>query len=297
MIRPLRPQDMDQVMALWLQGNLSAHPFVPPAFWRDNAPAVREALLQAQVSVYDAGGAILGFVGMQGDYLAGIFVDRAAQSRGIGRALLDHVKGVQPAFFLHVYQDNGRAVAFYRREGLAVTQEGVDQDTGKADFTMVWRARPAEGIQPVKLRERPALLEGAARWFHQAWKVPLKAYRESMAACLAQREAVPQWYLAINAQDEILAGAGVIANDFHNRTDLTPNLCALYVDPAFRRRGLARQLLDLARQDMAGLGIGRLYLVTHHTEFYEGCGWHFLTMAKEADGRPIRLYQADPPPQ
>lgn len=49
---------------------------------------------------------------------------------------------------------------------------------------------------------------------------------------------------------QIIAGAGVIENDFHDRKDLVLNLCALYVEESYRQQNIARQLLDSARADM-----------------------------------------------
>ena len=41
------------------------------------------------------------------------------------------------------------------------------------------------------------------------------------------------------------------------------------------------------------MGYDKLYLVTDHMGFYERCGWKFLTMAKDQEAMPIRLYEAD----
>ena len=90
----------------------------------------------------------------------------------------------------------------------------------------------------------------------------------------------------------LLAGAGVIANDFHDRKDLTPNLCALFVGPPWRGRGTAGRLLDFIRRDLGAMGIPRLYLVTDHTAFYERYGWTFLTMVTGDDHLPERMYTA-----
>ena len=92
---------------------------------------------------------------------------------------------------------------------------------------------------------------------------------------MAPGHPVPQWYLLLDGET-IAGGAGVIENDFHDRPDLAPNLCALFVEPEFRGRGLARALLDAVRADLAGMGVETLYLVTDHTEFYERCGWQFV---------------------
>lgn len=79
MIRMFDARDLDQVMELWLNGNIEAHDFIPRNYWESNAPMVQEQLLQAEIYVYETDGKILGFVGLQGDYLAGIFVDRHAR--------------------------------------------------------------------------------------------------------------------------------------------------------------------------------------------------------------------------
>ena len=81
--------------------------------------------------------------------------------------------------------------------------------------------------------------------------------------------------------------AGVIANDFHDRKDLTPNVCALYVEPELRCRGIAGHLLAHICKDMAAKGIGTLYLITEHTSFYERYGWEYLCMV-QGDGGESR---------
>lgn len=142
----------------------------------------------------------------------------------------------------------------------------------------------------IKLREAPALAPQAAEWFHAKWHIPLAAYQESMADCLKQEQAVPQWYLAMEGE-EIIGGMGVIANDFHPRKDLAPNVCAVYVEEAFRCRGIARQLLELVYADMASFGIDTLYLVTSHTSLYERYGWeYFCPVVCDGETRESRIY-------
>ncbi len=142
----------------------------------------------------------------------------------------------------------------------------------------------------LNLRERPDLLDRAAAWFHEKWGVPLEAYRESMERCLRREFPVPQWYLAMNGE-KILGGLGVIENDFHDRKDLAPNVCAVYTEEACRRRGVAGALLNHACADMAAMGVSTLYLLTDHTSFYERYGWEFFCMARgDGEERPSRMY-------
>ncbi len=142
----------------------------------------------------------------------------------------------------------------------------------------------------VKLRENPAMKEGMAQWFHEKWGIPLEAYLESMAQCLAEPNGVPQWYVAVEA-GRIIGGLGVIENDFHDRKDLTPNVCAVYVEETHRCRGIAGELLNFACEDMKQLGCETVYLLTDHTGFYERYGWEFFCMA-QGDGEETmaRMY-------
>lgn len=142
----------------------------------------------------------------------------------------------------------------------------------------------------LKLRDCPQWLDRGAAWFHAKWGVPLDAYRESMAACVKNLGAVPQWYVAVDG-GQILGGLGVIENDFHNRPDLAPNVCAVYVEESHRRRGVAGALLNCVCADMAALGVDTLYLLTDHTAFYERYGWQFLCMVRgDGEDRDSRIY-------
>lgn len=141
----------------------------------------------------------------------------------------------------------------------------------------------------VTLRERPELLDAAADWFHAKWNVQKEAYLACMTAYL-KHETEYGWYLCLNG-NKIIGGLGVIENDFHNRKDLSPNVCAVYTEEAFRGQGIAGRLLAMAVDDMASKGMATLYLVTDHTGFYERYGWQFLCMV-QGDGEPnlSRMY-------
>lgn len=141
----------------------------------------------------------------------------------------------------------------------------------------------------VILRQQPQWKERAAAWFHSKWGIPLEAYLESMEEAIQKQTAVPQWYM-VTEGDRIVAGVGIIENDFHKRKDLTPNVCAVYVEEDCRKQGLARQLLDLACADLRAFGVSDAYLLTDHTNFYEHCGWAFLCMVEEDGGGTARCY-------
>ena len=142
----------------------------------------------------------------------------------------------------------------------------------------------------IKIADYPEFQSEAAIWFSHKWNIPITAYFESMAECIAGKGTIPQWYIVLNENNHIIAGAGVIENDFHNRKDLSPNLCALFVEEIHRNRGIAKEILNFTKKDLGKMGCRKVYLVTDHTAFYEKYGWQFLTMVKGDDGLKERLY-------
>lgn len=141
----------------------------------------------------------------------------------------------------------------------------------------------------ITLRERPQLKNYASEWFHSKWYVPKQAYLECMEAYI-NSETEYGWYLCMDGE-KIVGGLGVIENDFHDRKDLTPNICAVYTEEEYCCNGIAGHLLDMAVEDLRAKGISPVYLITDHTSFYERYGWEFLCMV-QGDGEPhmTRMY-------
>ena len=141
----------------------------------------------------------------------------------------------------------------------------------------------------ITLMEKPMIKNLAAEWFHSKWGIPKEEYMEYMNAYL-NKETEYGWYLCLDGE-KIVAGLGVIENDFHNRKDLAPNVCAVYTEEEYRRKGIAGNLLNMVVVDMKNKGITPIYLITDHTTFYERYGWEFLCMV-QGDGEPemSRMY-------
>lgn len=143
--------------------------------------------------------------------------------------------------------------------------------------------------QYITLREKPEYKLTAAQWFHSKWGVPTEAYLECMDAYLSG-ETELGWYLCLDGE-RIVGGMGIIENDFHDRKDLTPNVCAVYTEEDYRKQGIAGKLLNMTVEDLRAKGISPAYLVTDHTGFYEKYGWEFLCLV-QGDGEPdmTRMY-------
>lgn len=92
--------------------------------------------------------------------------------------------------------------------------------------------------------------------------MPVESYQESIQECIEQKTGIPQWYTVLDDKEKIIVGVGIIDNDFRDWKDL------------------------------GSMGFEKLYLVTDHTEFYEKCGWSFLTTVNDDEGNSIRMYAA-----
>ena len=139
MIREFQRDDINKVADIWLDTNIKAHNFIPAEYWKSNFKSVKEALLLAEVYVYEYDTEIQGFIGLNDEYMEGIFVRDEMQSQGIGKLLLNFVKEKKTKLYLNVYQKNTRAIHFYQREGFEIQREGLDEFTGEKDYVMVWQ--------------------------------------------------------------------------------------------------------------------------------------------------------------
>ena len=147
----------------------------------------------------------------------------------------------------------------------------------------------------MNIRDNPTFINQASEWFSSKWGVPVDSYKESMAECIDYPRSQTQWYV-VRMKGKIIAGAGVIENDFHNRKDLTPNLCALYVEESHRSKGIAGKILNHIVNDMNDLGFTTLYLITDHTTFYEKYDWvYYCAVQEEETNDSVRMYRHDTP--
>ena len=140
MIRKFKEDDLNTVMQIWFDTNIKAHHFISRQYWIDNYEMVKDILPKKEIYVYedDNTNQIDGFIGLMDNYIAGIFVNKNNQSRGIGKQLLDYVKEIKETLNLSVYQKNIRAISFYQREQFVIQFEHIDNDNSEKEFIMTW---------------------------------------------------------------------------------------------------------------------------------------------------------------
>lgn len=138
MIRKMQKEDINKVADIWLKTDLEAHRFIPAQYWESQFDMVKEMIAQAEVYVYENEGKIQGFTGLDGEYIAGIFVSSEMQSQGVGKLLLNFIKDRKAKLCLNVYQKNTGAIRFYQRERFIIQNEGLDENTGEKEYEMRW---------------------------------------------------------------------------------------------------------------------------------------------------------------
>lgn len=140
MIRKFKEDDLNTVMQIWFDTNIKAHHFISRQYWIDNYEMVKDILPKKEIYVYedDNTNQINGFIGLMDNYIAGIFVNKNNQSRGIGKQLLDYVKEIKETLNLSVYQKNIRAISFYQREQFVIQSEHIDNDNNEKEFITTW---------------------------------------------------------------------------------------------------------------------------------------------------------------
>ena len=137
-ILPLEADDLPEVMEIWLTVNQEVHDFVSASYWQANYAAVQRAIAEAEVYCWKPAETPVGFIGLIGDYVAGLFVRPEWRGHGVGRSLLALAQRKKPRLRLHVYRKNQSALAFYIRQGFAVTGSILEPVTGETALIMQW---------------------------------------------------------------------------------------------------------------------------------------------------------------
>lgn len=107
----------------------------------------------------------------------------------------------------------------------------------------------------------------------------------------------------LSEQTQVIAGIGLMAIDWpphpsHPMQDQRGYVLNVYVDMAYRRQGIAQQLMRLAEEEFARRGLQ--FAILHATQMgrplYEGLGWNASTeMAKTLSAAPASTNNKDQP--
>ena len=139
MIRKFEKNDINAVMEIWENENIRTHNFIAEEYWKDNYEYVKDVLPKADIYVYVLDEHIVGFVGLNNNYIEGIFIDINNQHKGIGTSLLEKIKESKNSLTLSVYKKNVNAIKFYEKNNFIITSENIDKETNEIEYTMTWK--------------------------------------------------------------------------------------------------------------------------------------------------------------
>ncbi len=141
-LRAAEELDLDDLTDLWERAARTSHGFMADGDFADAAPYIRDALLPSMdVWVVEDGTGALGFAGARTDagltHLELLYVDPPAHGRGIGTALVDHVRPTS----VEVYAGNAHGLGFYASHGFRPLRSHTHDAFGRP-FPVVHLVRP-----------------------------------------------------------------------------------------------------------------------------------------------------------
>ncbi|WP_265458353.1 GNAT family N-acetyltransferase [Enterococcus sp. HY326] len=133
-------ENLAELTDIWLKGNIEAHDFIADEYWESQLPLVSKLLPAATLLVEERAGTIVGFLGLQENYIAGLFVLKEFRRLGIGQSLLDYAKTQHSQLNLSVYQKNTDARQFYQKNGFKLIAKELDQSTQEIELQLSWHS-------------------------------------------------------------------------------------------------------------------------------------------------------------
>jgi ribosomal protein S18 acetylase RimI-like enzyme len=120
-IRRADPGDFEAMGRIWLAASRVGHPFLGEAVLKAQLNTVRDVYFPQADNCVAEETAVIGFIGMLGSHIGGLFVDPSEHQRGVGRRLVEHAADCLGSLSVEVYEQNEAAVAFYQSCGVVPT--------------------------------------------------------------------------------------------------------------------------------------------------------------------------------
>jgi ribosomal protein S18 acetylase RimI-like enzyme len=131
-VRQALAADGPRLLQIWLEASRLGHPFLGEETLQEQLPQLRDVYIPHAdnwVAVED--GTVLGFIGLAGNHVGGLFVAPEAHRRGVGRILVGHAADRLGELTVEVYEQNGSACSFYRSCGFEQTGRKDLDDEGR----------------------------------------------------------------------------------------------------------------------------------------------------------------------
>ncbi|MBS5793376.1 MAG: GNAT family N-acetyltransferase [Lachnospirales bacterium] len=139
MIRIFNIDDLDNIMNIWLNNNIKTHNFIDKNYWINNFDYVKTLLPTSEIYVYEINNSIIGFIGINKNYIEGIFIKEEYQNKGVGSKLLNYIKNLYNELYLNVYKNNDNAIEFYKKHNFNIIKEKIDENTNEIELVMQYK--------------------------------------------------------------------------------------------------------------------------------------------------------------
>ena len=131
------------------------------------------------------------------------------------------------------------------------------------------------------LRTDAPYLDQVTRWLFDEWS-PISPF-ETLAGTRealqfrAAGQLLPSTYVAEGEDDNVLGTVSLVECDYAPRSDLSPWVADMFVEPRQRNRGIGSELVRHSEMVAARAGIESLYLITRTRQtFYEPLEWQVI---------------------
>ena len=132
MIRKHTPEDLESILDVWYQSSTLAHPFLEKGFVEKVKKDMRDMYIPgSETWVYEEEGTVIGFVGMMGNEIGGLFVLPSHHSKGVGTKLVDFIRESHQELEVEVFLKNKIGRAFYDKYGFEIFSEELHEPSGE----------------------------------------------------------------------------------------------------------------------------------------------------------------------
>ena len=121
MIRKREERDNDEIMNVWDQASMLAHPFLEADFVEKARKDLRDVYIpNTETWVFEENGKVIGFISMVSNEIGGLFVLPNSHRKGIGTQLVNFVSELHPELEVEVFEKNVIGRAFYEKYGFSL---------------------------------------------------------------------------------------------------------------------------------------------------------------------------------
>jgi len=130
MIRKHTSEDLEQIITIWYQSSIIAHPFLSASFVEKVKSDMTNLYIpDSDTWVYEVDSLIVGFISMLDNEIGGLFVLPNNQLKGIGTKLVDFIKEEHSELEVEVFEKNKIGRAFYNKYGFELIKKYYHEES------------------------------------------------------------------------------------------------------------------------------------------------------------------------